>query len=313
MKDIHEPSISMSAFYGKIAGSSYRMALEKVGIKNLYTHNDGGCGQVIDPSALRDLTVINSIGGGLEDDSSSAFLDPSWGRGDSYEIQDLKSLRCDTLSRTQCAFLGSIRGLEKLYLIDTRKSIKRRLNGIDSPVSSNGTPSSDYNSFSLKDGYIQAITNNHGDSLRHLLLPPQWRLGTDDIALIVRRCPHLEQLGFGVEFEQFNYLRLLVPFLPKLRAIRLLANPDDSIFGEKMRDLDARGVHEDKIGTEPVLKYSNRLQFMALGDLVFRLDGGKSEVHIDEEGKQTYKRKVRKASFDDVKDIEIWALDSADI
>ena len=312
MKDVHEPSVSLSTYFGRIAGSSYRMSLEKVGIKNLFTHaSDGAC--VIDPSALRELTIINSSGGGSDDDNASAFLDPSWDRGHSYGVQNLQLFRCNILSRQKCAFLGLIRGLETIYLINTRNSTNRRLNGIDSPASSNGTPSNDCNTSSLKDGYLQAITTNHGDTLRHLLLPPQWRLNTDDIALIVRRCPNLEQFGLGVEFEQFSNLRLLVPFLPQLRAIRLLASPDDNMFADKMKELDAEGLHEDKIGTDPVLKESSYLRYMGLGELVFKLGSGQSELYIDEEGKHTYKRKVQRGSYEDVKDLAIWAMDSADI
>ena len=303
MKDAREPSISWSSYFGRIAGSPYRMILHKIGIKNLYAHSDGGCGQVIDPSMVRELTIIKSIGGGLDDKLSSAFLDPSWRRSDSCGLVGLKVFRSDTLSRSQCGFLESIKGLERIYLIDTRTSHQERRNGVDSPVSSNATLLSDCSNMDLKDGYIDAFTQHHGDTLRHLLLPPQWRLNTDDIALIVRRCPNLEQLGIGVEYEEFNNLRLLVPFLPKLRALRLLVSPDDRTFADKMKQLDAEGLHEEKIKAEPALKDSSVLIYMGLGDIIFKLDSRKVDGG----------RKVQRMSYDDVKHVEIWALDSADI
>ena len=283
------------------------MTLNKIGIKNLYAHSDGGCGQVFDPSMLRELTIVKSIGCGLDDNLSSAFLDPSWGRGDSYSLVGLRVFRSDTLSSLQCSFLGSIKGLERVYLIDTRTPHQERINGIDSPTSSNGTPLSDCSNMNLKDRYIDAFTKHHGDTLRHLLLPPQWRLTTDDIALIVRRCPNLEQLGIGVEYEEFNSLRLLVPFLPRLRALRLLANPDDRTFADKMKQLDAEGLHQEKIGAEPTLKDSSFLIYMGLGDIIFKLDSRKSDIYVDGG------RKVQRMSYDDVKHVEIWALDSTDI
>ncbi|KAL8788223.1 MAG: hypothetical protein Q9195_007392 [Heterodermia aff. obscurata] len=307
MKDVREPSISWSTYFGRIAGSPYRMTLHKIAIKNLYAHSDGGCGQVFDPSMVREIATIRSIGGGLDDNLSSAFLDPSWGRDHSYGLVSLKVFRSDTLSRSQCGFLGSIKGLERVYLIDTRISHQERLNGIDSPASSNCTSSSDCSNIDLKDGYLDAFTKHHGNTLRHLLLPPQWRLNTDDIALIVRRCPNLEQLGIGAEYEEFNNLRLLVPFLPKLRALRLLVSPDDRTFADKMKQLDAEGLHEEKLGAEPTLQDSRFLTYMGLGDIIFKLDSRESDVYVDR------RRKVQRMSYDDVKHVEIWALDSADI
>ena len=307
MKDVREPSISWPTYFGRIAGNPYRMTLQKIGIKNLYAPCDGGCGQVFDPSMVREITIINSIGGSLDDNLSSAFLDPSWGRGDSYGLVGLKMFRSDTLSRSQCGFLGSLKGLERVYLIDTQMSHQERLISIDSPISSNVTSSTDCSNMDLKDGYIDALTKHHGDTLRHLLLPPQWRLNTDDIALIVRRCPSLEQLGIGAEYEEFNNLRLLVPFLPKLRALRLLVSPDDRRFANKMNQLDAEGLHEEKIAAEPTLKDSRFLIYMGLGDIIFKLDSHKSDIYV-ERG-----RKVQRVSYDDVKHVEIWALDSADI
>ena len=283
------------------------MTLHKFGIKNLYAHGDRCCGHVFDPSMVRELTIIKSIVGGLDDNLSSAFFDPSWSRGESYGLVGLRVFRSDTLSRLQCGFLGSITGLERVYLIDSRTLRQGRLNGIDSPVSSNDTPSSDRSNMDLKAGYIDAFTKHHGETLRHLLLPPQWRLNTNDIALIVRRCPNLEQLGIGVEYGEFHVLRLLVPFLPRLRALRILASPDDCTFADKMKQLDAEGLHEEKIGAEPTLKDSSFLIYVGLGDIIFKLDSRKSDTCV--EGG----RKVQKMSYDDVKHVEIWALDSADI
>ena len=281
------------------------MTLHKIGMKNLYAHSDGDYEQVFDPSTIREITIIKSIGGSLDDNLSSAFFDPSCGRADSSGLVGLKVFRSDSLSRSQYGFLASIKGLERVYLIDTRTPHQERLNGVDSPVSSNGTPSGDCSNIDLKDGYIDSFTKHHGDTLRHLLLPPRWRLNSDDIALIVRRCPNLEQLGIGVEYEEFNNLRLLVPFLPKLRALRLLISPDDRTFANKMKQLDAEGLHEEKIRAEPTLKDPSSLIYMGLGDIIFKLDGRKSYV---DEG-----RKIQRMSYDDVKHVEIWALDSADI
>ena len=89
---------------------------------------------------------------------------------------------------------------------------------------------------------------------------------------------------------------------PKL-YVRLLVSPDDRTFADKMKQLDAEGLHEEKIKAEPALKDSSVLIDMGLGDIIFKLDSRKVDG----------RRKVQRMSYDDVKHVEIWALVSADI
>lgn len=328
MRENHEPSINQAAYFGKCAAAHYRIPLRSLGIHNLYTRHDpqDKC-ELFDVSKLEEMTLLNSTGG-VGDEGATAFTDIQWRKPGAIAPVMLKTLRIDKVSRQQCDFLAQIHNLEKLYLIGphihARNGNKDSFNGATplpcSPPSSINSPeSTDSNTIAaLKEDYLEAITKNHGATLKHLLLLPQWRLTDDDIALIVRQCPNLEQLGIGVEFANFKHLRLLVPFLSRLAAIRLLSSPDDMTFINKMREIDGKGLHERKISEETCSRESSRLKYMELGadDIIFEV--GKRELveASDVEapsGKPTYKRAVKKAQWETVKDVAIWKMESMEL
>lgn len=250
-------------------------------------------------------------------------MDGGWHKPEETAPAGIKVLRLDKVSRQQCDFLSHINSLEKLYLLGpqtrpTRDSKDDSNNNTPlprSPASSTSSPSSiDTNNIvALKDDYLEAIIKRHGHSLKHLLLLPQWRLTDDDIAFIVRQCPNLEQLGMGVEFANFKHLRLLVPFLSNLTAIRLLGNPDDPTFVNKMRELDEGGIHERKIGEETVNREWSKLKYMEVGaeDMIFEVGPRQSQEQTGSKG--VYRRPVKRVGWESVKDIDIWKLDSMEI
>ena len=92
------------------------------------------------------------------------------------------------------------------------------------------TPPADTNAIArLGNDYLDAIMTFHGPNLRHLLLLPQWRVSAYNLARLVRNCPNLEQLGLGAEKSDYNMMQLLLPFLSKLYALRILDSVDDSV------------------------------------------------------------------------------------
>lgn len=315
MLEARELSVTMNTYFGRFLSGPYRLSLKSVAYKNLYTHHTSGCQETFDFSRLEKLTWIDNTGG-LGNIGESGFLDPMYRVDDAKDIRSLRMIRIDKVAKRQVAFLSSFTGLEKVYLVGPQKPTRNGVNGTstplpNSPASSVSTTSSDCTVASLKDQYIEALTRNHGSTLKHLLLMPQWRLDSDDIATIVKNCPNLEQLGFGVEFSQFNHLRLLVPFLPKLIAIRLLANPDDSTFEDMMRETDVNGRHEEKIGNHSVNQAHSPLMWMELAGLLFHID--KTEHYTGEDGRPSYRRSVTKKPREAAQNIDIWAMDSLDV
>lgn len=319
MREARELSTQEYAYFGRCAAAKYSIPLRTIAVQNLYTHHDVSCCNIFDHSLVEELTFLNSTGG-LGDDLGTVFVDQhTWRKSEEGPLESLKMLRVDKVSHQQCSFLGNVKGLEKLYLIGPQPSQGCRIKDTtpnggtvlpSSPASSYSSPSSTDNSniTSLKNDYIEAITKNNGRTLKHLLLLPQWRLTDDDIALIVRQCPNLEQLGIGAEYSNFQHLRLLVPFLKNLTAIRILSNPDDTNFVNKMREMDGRGMHEKKLSEETAKWDTSKLQYMELGgeDLIF-------EIGKREGGKAGWKKIVKKKAWEEVKDVDIWAMDSHEI
>lgn len=354
------------------------MRLKSVAIQNLYTFDSGVCGNLIEDDLIEEITMLNSSHG-LDDDGSMSFMQKAWGAAPVNAYPSLKMLRVDKTTRAQAEFIGSIRGLERLYLVSNTSSNSNQLSAVvptppksaapspkdpltngDTPPTSTSSSSNKCspNSFSstrlqaLKPTFLDAIIKNHGSTLRHLLLLPQWRLTADDISRIIRSCPNLEQLALGTEFENFKHLRLLVPFLSKLKVLRFLPGVDDGSgsddntatannnncatnnnrngcegregyagvpggrFQDMMRELDAKGLHMEKIGEECVNDQWSSMRYMELGgpDLIFEI--GKKFVVEGTQGaggKEVRRREVTRRSIEEVGHIDIWRMDSIDI
>ena len=344
MREAREPSIHAATLWGRCIAANYSMPLRRMSLQNLYIRQEqSDCHSIVDLSILEEMTFLNSTGG-VDDDGALAFMDGTLRKSTELVPTQLKMARVDKVSRHQCDFLAHIKGLERLYIIGpqsrSRTDSKDQPNGttppfLNSPTSNTSSPSSTdiiNNLQALKDSYLEAITKNHGSTLKHLLLLPQWRLTNDDIAMIVRQCPNLEQLGIGTELSNFSHLRLLVPFLSKLHSLRLLGNPDDPGFVSQMRELDEAGQHVERIGEETVNREWSRLRYIELGadDLIYEIGHGElipaeKEKRIDRtdfscglncggsQTKPTKRRPVRKRKWDSVKHIEIWSMDSLDI
>lgn len=248
MLDAREPSISLDSFFAKLIAAPHTLPMKRTAVKNLYTINNIVCSNIFDCTSMEEVAFINSIGGS-GDDSMSAFLDTSWRPSKADHMPNLKIIRVDRVARQQLEYFREIKALERVYLIGPKTALKEQgsVSGIlpNSPPSTNtNSPIHDCSTKSLKDEYLETLARYHGKSLRHLLLMPQWRLSADDIALIVSHCPNLEQLGLGVEFANLSSLRSLIPFLENLTALRLLDNPEDKSFAEKMRIVNREDCHE---------------------------------------------------------------------
>lgn len=322
MKEAREPSINLNTFFGKVVSANCSMPLRSISLQNLYMRNDGSCDNIINTATVREITLINSVAG-EGDDAANVFIDSRCHRHMKHDMPELKMFRIDKVSKQQCDFLGSFTGLERLYFIGAQKHIKNQSNSAsprnshaallpNSPASSTSSSPSVSDTLGLKDDYLENIAMNHGSTLRHLLLLPQWRLSADNIALLIRKCPHLEQLGLGVDFVDFRHLQLLIPFLPKLKALRLLENPDDPSFGEKVREHND-GTHEKQIGNQSLNREWSVLRYIEIASLLFEIGKLRIPEPAGESGKQKYRRDVRRRSPDTVCDIDIWRMDTLEI
>ena len=167
--------------------------------------------------------------------------------------------------------------------------------------------------------YISNIFQHHGSSLTHLLLLPQWRLSTSDLSRLCRSCFNLQELGCNLETPRVEMLSQIIPFLPKLFAIRLLDNLDEWDTPETENAVVEQWF-DDNIGGEPSWRGRGTLKWVGLGDSVFEVvkqpagqaNGDMEDEYMDGEERRLRERLVRRPLIA-ASDVEIWKMDRLDI
>ena len=317
-----DPSMQLSTYFGRTQAEDYHLPLKSIAVQNMCLYGGYSDTCAIDIHILEEITFLNSTGG-LGDDGNAMFMDIDWRKPACSIMPRLKMLCIDKISQPQCDFLSSLEGLERLYLrgpsMNTAQTYTLPAINNLSPSNSalntespNSCPPSSLQA--LKNLYLDAITHAHGSTLRHLLLIPQWHLTADEVSLIIRCCPNLEQLALSAEFGTFEHLRLLIPFLPKLSVIRFFGDEDQGgQFTAKMRELDSQPTHVERLGEELMNSQWCRIKYIELGgsDLIFEIGRG---YKVDDSGNPgVWRRRVKKRTLEEVKDIDIWRMESGDI
>ena len=354
MRDAGEPSVQLTNMVRRNIAANRPIRPKKLGIYNLFAlQNAQEIQNAFDPNGIEDVTFINSFG--MDEDSSQngrsgsisngmfSFFDQSWGPPPK-DIKCPKSERHDRLSKRHVQVLQQFVGMERLYLVNARHNpVQNGANGHFSQT--RPSPSSDSNSSSmgssgctptghqntsLRDMYLEAICTNHGSTLRHLIFPSRWPLSALQAAKLFRSCPNLTQLSLGMEQKTFPQMRMLVPFLKNLWAMRVIPLREtepfpgcDGRIGEALED----ALHEGIMSTELAAAGEFlELRYVGLGDRVWELGGFYEEMATvkvpdsDADGQEAEymeqmvrKRKLRRLTLKDVKDIEIWKLDTQDV
>lgn len=245
MRLSQEPSVSLHDYFRKCIAAKQPISVKKLSFHNLYAFHTEEFNISFDPTTVEDVTFLNgSDTVGL----MNTFVENSWPTVVPDRKLKIKSMRMDIISKRNSEFLGNFKGLERLYFVNVFDNSPDYLNSprpgfgsasaaptppaSDSPAV-NGTtanspattasPASQLNiALSVRDSYLANITINHGATLRHLLLCSKWPLSTAMLARLVHSCPNLEQLALATDFSSMDSLGMLVPFLRKLVALRLL-------------------------------------------------------------------------------------------
>ena len=243
MRIAQEPSVSLHDYFRKCIASKQPLPVKKLCFQNMYAFHSEEFNIAFDPTTVEDVVFLSGTDSlGLV----NTFVDNSWPTVVPNKRLRIKSIRMDTISKRNSDFLGNFKGLERLYFVNVTADSSDYLNSLRPTPGSNSSaltpPVSDYpngttvNSpataaspasllniaLNVRDGYLANIATNHGASLRHLLLSSKWPLSTAMIARLVHSCPNLEQLALATEFSSMESLGMLVPFLRKLVALRLL-------------------------------------------------------------------------------------------
>lgn len=254
MRENQEPTVAVHDYFRHCIRNKAPLKLKKVAFHNLFSRHTNEWQEASDDSVLEELTFLN----GYSEDSPShhTFVDKTWAtaRMQISEKSKLKLIRHDLVSKEFCEFLSCTSGLEKLYCVNAARSIGSRpsvrpsgnnttthsyligngigANGTFHSIAGNGSitsPSSPRSPapnttqhLQLRDSYFNSVMANHGATLRHLILPSRWPLSSITLARLVHVCPNLEQFAFALEVSTLDAFALLIPFLRKLQAMRIL-------------------------------------------------------------------------------------------
>ncbi|KAK5045536.1 hypothetical protein LTR84_009154 [Exophiala bonariae] len=362
MRDQGEPSVIFPHFFRRLVMAKKQLKIARLGVYNLLASMDAAvCMSVLDTTYCEDFTAINSFG--FDEDAFTApsnatyFIDRTWlVPFEQIDKPKPKTLRVDQLHKRHALELQRAAGLEHLYLVNARHkpegvngysqshstpnsagaspyalSASGSGSGSGSRSSSRSTPTPNN---SLRDLYMDNICNVCGPSLKHLILPSRWPLHQTSLARLIRSAPNLTQLSAALMCSNMQVTRMLMPFLGKLYAIRLLSPTQEGAEGDKLRCEFERFVSGDD--EHHIQKFSEelggttasggksefpRLRYVGLGPKVWLIGGIIDETVVvpsgDEEtkgaGEIRYRRRVTRISESEVMDVEIWKMDSLDV
>lgn len=336
MRDAGEPSIHMQSYLRHNIAAKKIIKLKELAFYNLFALTSVEIEGIVDRSNLQALTMLNSFG--LDEDvgyqsSLAAFLDGSWSRPPD-DLVRLKSMRHDKMSKRFARHLGDLHGLEKIYLVNARH-VPMQSNhqpSTDPSSTSVSTPSTDLSgeqnpsvravaNTSLRDLCLDAIISSHGATLKHLILPDRWPLPNKIVARLFNGCPHITQLALALESkDSFGGMRILLPFLKKIHAVRILV-PGVGLDGpQQLRRFDcivntADEQHEKRMAQELVGDDFPNLRYVGIGWKVWEIGGTYETLMVSDEGQEemVMRRRTKQVGREEVQGVEIWKMDSLDV
>lgn len=336
MRRERESSVSLHSYFGRAASANIQLPVKRLTYKNMYTRNDEEVSTVLDPARLEEMTFLNCVNPG---DPSTVFIDETWCASHLgvARLGKLKKLRIDVADESTAQALAEISGLEEFYLVDRYAAVLRSnptliigSPALETSYSAAVTKSGDKNtsnstpitpttphyqlpaSVTLGSEFVAAISTNHGYSLRILLLSYRWKLCKEALSHLTKSCPNLCQLGVAIDGEQFQTLKAILPFCPKLFALRILEGFEmHATVMEKMREIrDAAGnAHVEILGREVYKEEYKNVRYFGLGPMAFEFG------RIIECGQDGVKKRFLKyLTWDEAKKTaEIFGMDSLDV
>ncbi|KAL9095371.1 MAG: hypothetical protein Q9165_002242 [Trypethelium subeluteriae] len=323
-----EPSVSLDAIFGLCAATNQPLKLRHFALHNLYAAMNRHLQRAINTDTLESETMLN-CGGTSNENPMTVFLDETWRlcEPDTPPL-NLKQIRCDFIDKSFPRFLAEMPSLERIYLVSARRQStgdtststasqagSSSLSTHASPLTPDQTPpEASPATASLAAPYLNSITARHGANLTHLLLSHHWTLGADEIGQLVRGCPNLTQLGISMHDDNVSLLRLLIPFLTKLVACRMLMDPASPSLVQQLESIDVHH-HEVGMGLDMAKDHFERFRWVGVGRLCFEVGQLISETVVGEDGVQFERKRrvVKGVPYDVVKDIAIWKMDSHEI
>ncbi|KAK5117781.1 hypothetical protein LTR85_008756 [Meristemomyces frigidus] len=303
-----EPSVSLHTYFGRCWNAGYRLRVKHFALQSFFGVSMEGAEAIWDPDTCKSTTFIDTFGG-TGANPRNVYVDDTWKNIPTDMKTDCRIVRINEVAPQHVELMRRAIGQECLYIINAKRPKTEDTD--DSPTSTlitpGDTPPADEEMAQLGKEYLYVLTRHHGQTLKHLLLHDQWAFGPEDVGDLVRYCPNLEQLGLALNSSNHATMRLLMPFLPKLKAVRILHN---EWLAEHMRVIS----HEDRLAGMSADLWkagAQQLEWIGIADAVYKC--GKNYQAAKADGTTEWRREVTMASRADVQHVEIWSLDVLDI
>ncbi|KAK6004873.1 hypothetical protein QM012_007652 [Aureobasidium pullulans] len=320
MRQEAELSISLRMIFGPCLEAKYRLKVKHIGLQNFYGPNTGDLAEIFEPGCVESADFLD-VFGGIYGRPTTIWVDETWRNiPDPEYFQNYKRHRVSEPAMEHAKILSQFSGLEELYVVGNRLYDQDMKLECQSPETAAPTPATSVTtstptafvekqaSLTCK-AYLRALTTNHGQTLKKLLLPDQFPLSGPQIGELVSKCPNLEQVGFALDKDAREVMSLLAPFFHNLRAVRILANANSA---KMLADTELIGLI-DGTRTEPLYWrcLNANVRYCGIGDIVIRLE--KAIQMPDAEGNLEWLNRVTLASLADVQQFEIWRLDKLEL
>ena len=330
-----EPSLSMEAYFGRCFKAGYIPKLKHVAMQNFFGPNTHALGAVMNPESCETMTFLDTFGG-AQGGSANVFVDDTWRDIPSDTRFYCRTLRFNEFAEQHVKMIQNSTGLERVYIVNDRagkpamsstgntpgRDSAEYITPDDSPAPSSTntinttiTTPADFTTARNADistfgpFYINAFTQHHGSTLQHLLLSSHWKLNETDISTLIRCGPNLTQLGLALAHSQLSTLRLLLPFLEKLYAFRILDHEDPLNPSDEEIIVDV-GRNLYRAGARTMRWIGDLDRVFSVGEVVQRrVEGGAGGG----DGGVEWLRKVERVGVEAVRGVEIWGLDCLDV
>lgn len=318
-----EPTLSIETYFGRCFKAGYVPKLEHFAMQNWFGPNTHHLGMVMDYDTCRSMTFLDTFGG-AQGGSANVYVDDTWKDLPPDLKTHFRTIRFNEFATQHVTMLQNASGLEHVYVVNDRAGKPAASSTSPSPASDYITPDDSPSAepaaaahnaeiTALGQQYLRTFTTHHGSTLKHLLLSAQWPLSESDITTLIRHCPHLTQLGLALNFADHSTLRLLIPFMPNLHALRILdcesmrnpANPFVDMPDAQRMAVLGRDIYAARV---PALRW------IGVGRAVYRISGeSESYAHVCEDGSVEMRRAVERVDAGEVRGVEIWRLDCLDV
>jgi len=336
-----ENILSMETYFGRCFLNSEPLKLKHIGGQNWFGRKSIETEAVLQVAGVQSMTFLDFFGG-VQGADANVYVDDTWRSEKPDAKVYVHTMRFNEFLPQHVAVVRNSTGAERVYVVGDRtgapamsttsdNALSSKANGEyitpeDSPssisastgapptstttASSNSTKSTDRTAIKAAFGplYLDAFTTCHGSTLQHFLLAPDWVLTSTDLTKLIHGCPNLTQLGLALADNQFETLRLLLPCLTKLHALRIL-DPDGTRAMSTASDAEVAAF----VGRDVYIYSAAHMKW--LGDLgrIWKIGRDFEAVCEDGSGRTEMRKRVKCVSREEVAEVDIWRLDTLDM